>query len=625
MVCLWSLPAAGADFKPVPAQDGAFETLHDDGNTAWRTVKDANGDYALYLYFQSVHYTNPGDTYYLEIDYKDAGTGALGVEYNATGSQDYQTASQGTGRLLRDTGEARVAIFELDKVDFRHAQNAGADLRVSGPGKSIPLSISAVKLFADPPPEFVASTAKPWLDPYSGPARTDVDASSLRGKVVCGYQGWFRAPGDPSDDGWTHWSSDQGRIAPDTLTFDLWPDMTEYQKKYPADGFKFQDGTQAYLFSSADPETINLHFDWMRDYGIDGVMVQQFVSDLGHPNPERTLGWVRQAANRTGRVFALEYDMSGLDPDTALQAMTAYWHHLVDDLKITDDPRYLHQDGKPVLAIFGFYKERFTGAAAAQIIDAFKQPGKYQAFVVGSGEWSWRKDTDPGWAAAFRHFDGYIPWNAGNIHKEGDVVHARTDYWADDLAEAKRNNMLYIPEIYPGFSWNNLKHTTANPGGIPRRGGDFFREQFKVAKQLGIDTAFVGMFDEADEGTAIFKIADHPPSPGYFATLEGQPSDLYMRLTGEGTQLLRDNTAEAATSAGNATTDAQMEAYRLHPEAAQADAIRLYPDLGTMGTPLNTEFTNRYRNYRISNPRYFALPDWPIRLAKECADSLAGK
>ncbi len=46
--------------------------------------------------------------------------------------------------------------------------------------------------------------------------------------------------------------------------------------------------------------------------------------------------------------------------------------------------------------------------------------------------------------------------------------------------------------------------------------------------------AHVAMFDEVDEETGIFKVTNAPPSPGHFTTLEGLTSDLYLRLTGEG-------------------------------------------------------------------------------------------
>jgi len=50
-----------------------------------------------------------------------------------------------------------------------------------------------------------------------------VDATTIRGKVMCGYQGWFRCPGDAANMGWVHWSRDSARIAPDTLTFEMCP------------------------------------------------------------------------------------------------------------------------------------------------------------------------------------------------------------------------------------------------------------------------------------------------------------------------------------------------------------------------------------------------------------------
>ena len=52
---------------------------------------------------------------------------------------------------------------------------------------------------------------------------------------------------------------------------------------------------------------------------------------------------------------------------------------------------------------------------------------------------------------------------------------------------------------------------------------------------------YVAMFDEVDEGTAIFKCSNDVPSagPARFLTYEGLPGDFYLRLTGQGGKLIR--------------------------------------------------------------------------------------
>src|SRR5947209_7572597 len=121
---------------------------------------------------------------------------------------------------------------------------------------------------ADDPPGGAA--AEPWLRPYTGPTRTDIDATTLDGKVLCGYQGWFNTPGDGTDFGFTHWG--QGLDRPDggRFTVDMWPDLTEYDPKDLCEvpGLKMPDGAPAKLYSAYRKGPVLLHCKWMRQYGL---------------------------------------------------------------------------------------------------------------------------------------------------------------------------------------------------------------------------------------------------------------------------------------------------------------------------------------------------------------------
>ena len=98
-----------------------------------------------------------------------------------------------------------------------------------------------------------------------GTKKPGIDPTTLHHKVLCGYQGWFRCPGDPVNEGWRHWSRNSRRIAADTLTFEMWPDLTDFddEEKYPVPGFTYPDGKSAHLFSSTHSKTVERHFKWM--------------------------------------------------------------------------------------------------------------------------------------------------------------------------------------------------------------------------------------------------------------------------------------------------------------------------------------------------------------------------
>jgi hypothetical protein len=274
----------------------------------------------------------------------------------------------------------------------------------------------------------------------------------------------------------------------------------------------------------------------MEQYGIDGVFVQRFVVNLANPSSDRVLKHVRASAATTGRVYAVCYDLTGAATGRLYDRLVQDWKRLVDEERLTQDGRYLRHGGKPVVFVWGFFSDRFGPALAHRIIDFFKADTKYGATLVGGCPWQWRAEKDAAWAKAFRRFDVISPWNVGNVMRVKGQKHAATGSWKEDLAEARRSGMAYLPVVYPGFGWTNLKGKGAT---VPRLGGAFYWRQFVTAADLGVEMVYVAMFDEVDEATAVFKVSNRSPTQARFETFEGLPSDWYLRLTGEGAKVIR--------------------------------------------------------------------------------------
>ncbi len=102
----------------------------------------------------------------------------------------------------------------------------------------------------------------------------------------------------------------------------------------------------------------------------------------------------------------------------------------------------------------------------------------------------------------------------------------------------KTNKVDYAPLVFPGFSWRNMNGPKGTQ--IPRNKGFFLWKQVVNAGEGGAEMLYIAMFDEIDEGTAIYKVTNHPPvgaSP--FVTYEGLPSDYYLWLTGKAAKMLK--------------------------------------------------------------------------------------
>lgn len=141
-----------------------------------------------------------------------------------------------------------------------------------------------------------------------------------------------------------------------------------------------------------------------------------------------------------------------------------------------------------------------------------------------------------------------MPWNTGNYSVDAaGVKSASAGAWEEDRRECARRGVLWIPTLYPGFGWDNLKQQSPGTSTIPRRSGQFLWEQFYKLAQLGGESAYIAMFDEVDEGTAIFKVTSDPPTQARFIGYDGLPGDWYLRLVGEGARMLRKQRPLTAT------------------------------------------------------------------------------
>jgi hypothetical protein len=379
------------------------------------------------------------------------------------------------------------------------------------------------------------------LQPYRGERASGVDVSTLVGKVMCGYQGWFTTGADGSAFPWNHWTTDRKIPSPANIRVDLWPDMREYgpEERYET-AFLDAGKKPAVVFSSLQETTVDRHFSWMREYGIDGAFVQRFVTGLTDPRmfQVRTtvLSHCRMAANRHGRSYGVMYDLSGLKRGGTAQVCED-WRKLSEQMKITGDASYQRHRGKSLVAVWGigFSDNReYTLDECRVLLDFFREQGCTVMIGVPT---RWRESradavNDPKLLELMAAADIVSPWSVGRYGTDAEARrHGET--LQKDIAWCAEKKIDYLPVVFPGFSWHNMK-PEAKFDAIPRRGGQFLWTQCVTAKKSGAGMLYVAMFDEVDEGTAIFKCDPYPPQIDgcRFVCEPHLPSDHYLKVTG---------------------------------------------------------------------------------------------
>jgi hypothetical protein len=271
------------------------------------------------------------------------------------------------------------------------------------------------------------------------------------------------------------------------------------------------------------------------------------------------------------------YDLSGLkttgeDCSSVIQD----WKELVDKLRITaqgTNQTYLYHRGKPLVTIWGVgfpdrgYNIRKIGLE--KLIDFLKNDPNYGGCSVMLGvptifrELKGDTVSDPYLHQIMAKADIIMPWMVGRFSsvKDGDL-----DRYADrvkeDILWCSKRNLDYAACVYPGFSWHNLAKSKKGLSNgvsnvIPRLKGRFYWNMISKAIEARSKMLYVAMFDEMDEGTAIFKCANQLPvntGAAKFLSYEGLPTDHYLWLTGQAGRWLR----------GEIPPDAQMYLHTQH-------------------------------------------------------------
>ncbi|MFJ3421864.1 glycoside hydrolase family 71/99-like protein [Streptomyces sp. NPDC086082] len=378
---------------------------------------------------------------------------------------------------------------------------------------------------------------------------------SVKDRTYVGYQGWFAAAGDGSPiNAWTHWAS--GTPAPGNQTFELYPDISLYPSAglYQTGYANLGNGQPAKLFSSYTTAVVDQHFKWMQQYGIDGAALQRFGSDIVAVGQARLKqrndiqSKARDAAQKYGRGFYIEYDISGLTDANLVTTIQNDWTNTIKgSLNLTSSTAYAHEGGKPVVELWGIGVTNRAGTAAGclQLINWFKSQGCY---VIGGVPRGWRTDSNakPGFASVYAALNMVSPWNVGNPNVDQQLFN-------DDMAKLKAGGQDYQPVLYPGFAWSNW-HAGSPKNEIPRKAGQFMWNQAVAAARCGTKSAFIAMFDEYDEATAIAPAATDKsqiPANQYFLTLDADgthlSSNFYMRLAGAATKMINGSAPISTT------------------------------------------------------------------------------
>ncbi|KAL7816081.1 hypothetical protein V8C44DRAFT_308772 [Trichoderma aethiopicum] len=331
-----------------------------------------------------------------------------------------------------------------------------------------------------------------------------VDTSTLKGKWLYGYQGWFRKPAAGVNN---HWSPNGGTPGPGNVEFEFVPDVSQYPANCLfASTLTAPNGQSVQLYDNTCEGVVDLHFKWMQQYGLDGVIVQRFLSHLDDASFMTILNQVEAAAVKYGRGFMVEYDASGGNSATASVAAQILADYNSKVKPYTSSSAYLHHNGKPAVMVFGvgFPTVHINVTDGANIATQLKGAGAYVGYGVPAN-FGTDVRANTGFASAYKAANLISPWTVGSYSEGGYKNGYHTTTQIPDSQTLQSLGIDHAPLIWPGTSAYHLNGVTtpANFDYFPRYNGSFYSMQADAITSLPVKPlfAFNAMFDEINEGT----------------------------------------------------------------------------------------------------------------------------
>jgi hypothetical protein len=247
------------------------------------------------------------------------------------------------------------------------------------------------------------------------------------------------------------------------------------------------------------------------------------------------------------------------------------------------------------------------------------------------------------WLDAFAKVEVISPWSVGRYSNQSGYNSYATNQITPGMSWCNSRGILYVPVVFPGFSWYNLKGQTTPQNQIPRAGGSFYWLQSYGALIKGAKSIYIAMFDEMDEGTVMFKTSENAlqaPVERYWLNLNADgtplPSDWYLRCAGKTAEILRKNQPNSS-SLGTPAQGIMTIRYNencgvdfIFPDFAGQTTLEISLDGGITypySTPDNVgTFTingfSGTKNVFMRHPGLSAVPMGEIKLAANCTTAI---